>query len=253
MALDGAVGEAVPADRLMPDKPAIADLEARLGHAFANRELLALALTHMSGASGRLDTYQRLEFLGDRVLGLAVGELLYRAFPGAEEGELSRRLAELVRREACAEIAEGWDVGPHIRLGPGERRSGGRQNRAILSDVCESLIGAVFLDAGYEAARDLVARAYGDRLRATRATPRDPKTALQEWAQGRGLPTPVYREVERSGPDHAPSFRIAVTVAGVDDADGLGATKRRAEQAAALAMLEREGVWRTEADEHADA
>jgi ribonuclease-3 len=237
MALDRSLGEAVPADQLMLDKPTIGDLEGRLGHSFANRDLLRQALTHMSGATGRLDTYQRLEFLGDRVLGLAVGELLYRTFPDAEEGELSRRLAELVRRETCAEIAEGWDVGPHLKLGLGERKSGGR---------------AVFLDGGYDAAREVVARAYGERIRVAGNAPRDPKTALQEWAQGRGLATPVYREVERSGPDHAPSFRIAVTVAGVDDADGAGATKRRAEQEAARAMLVREGIWKDETDGRAD-
>ncbi|WP_240540075.1 ribonuclease III [Salinarimonas soli] len=236
----------------MIEKPSLDDLEARLGHAFANRDLLRQALTHMSGASGRLDTYQRLEFLGDRVLGLAVGELLYRGFPGDEEGELSRRLAELVRREACAAIADAWDVGPHLRLGLGERKSGGRRNRAILADVCEAVIGAVFLDAGYDAARDVVSRAYGERIRLAGNAPRDPKTALQEWAQGRGLATPVYREVERSGPDHAPQFRIAVAVTGVDDADGVGATKRRAEQEAALAMLVREGIWKDGTDGRAD-
>jgi ribonuclease-3 len=252
MALDRSLGEAVPADQVMLDKPTIEDLEGRIGHGFANRDLLRQALTHMSGATGRLDTYQRLEFLGDRVLGLAVGELLYRTYPGAEEGELSRRLAELVRRETCAEIAEAWDVGPHLRLGPGERKSGGRRNRAILADVCESVIGAVFLDGGYDAARAVVGRAYDERIRVAGNAPRDPKTALQEWAQGRGLATPVYREVERSGPDHAPSFRIAVAVPGVDDADGTGATKRRAEQEAARAMLVREGIWKDETDGRAD-
>ncbi len=232
----------------MLEKPTLADLEARLGHAFADRDLLNQALTHMSGSQKRLATYQRLEFLGDRVLGLAVSELLYRGFPDAEEGDLSRRLAELVRRETCAEIAEAWDVGPHLKLGLGERKSGGRRNQAILADVCEAVIGAVFLDAGFSAARGVVEAAYRDRIRVAKTAPRDPKTALQEWAQGRGLPPPVYREVERSGPDHAPSFRIAVTVTGVEDADGHGASKRRAEQEAALAMLRREGIWKDEAD-----
>jgi ribonuclease-3 len=233
----------------MIEKPTLADLEARLGHAFADRDLLNQALTHMSGSQKRLATYQRLEFLGDRVLGLAVSELLYRGFPDAEEGDLSRRLAELVRKETCAEIAEAWDIGPHLKLGMGERKSGGRRNRQILADVCEAVIGAVFLDAGYGTALAVVERAYGGRIHTAKTAPRDPKTALQEWAQGRGLPPPTYREVERSGPDHAPSFRIAVTVMGVDDADGFGASKRQAEQEAARAMLAREGIWKDEGDD----
>jgi ribonuclease-3 len=228
--------------------PDHAALETRLGHAFSDRDLLLRALTHMSGADRRLGTYQRLEFLGDRVLGLAVSELLYRGFPDAPEGDLSRRLAELVRRETCAEIAEAWDLGPHLRLGLGERKSGGRRNPAILADVCEAVIGAVFLDAGYEAARAVVERAFGGRIRAADGASRDPKTALQEWAQGLGLPPPTYRQVDRSGPDHAPSFRIAVTVTGVEDAEGEGPSKRRGEQEAARAMLRREGVWKDEAD-----
>ncbi len=237
----------------MQGKPTLAEFEARLGHVFADRDLLEQALTHMSGASGRLDTYQRLEFLGDRVLGLAVSDLLYRSFPDAQEGDLSRRLADLVRKETCAEIALAWDVGPHLRLGLGERKSGGRRNTAILADVCEAVIGAVFLDAGFPAARGVVERSYGQRIQVAATAPRDPKTALQEWAQGRGLATPVYRQVERSGPDHAPSFRIAVTVTGVDDADGVGRSKRSAEQEAARAMLVREGIWKDEPDGRDDA
>ena len=139
------------------------------------------------------------------MLGLAIGDLLYAAFPGADEGDLSRRLAGLVRRETCAAVATAWDVGPHLALGPGEVQSGGRRNQTILADVCESILGAVFLDAGYEAAKAIVER----RLHAPTtdtAAPRgrDAKSALQEWAMARGLPIPVYEVVERSGPDHAP-------------------------------------------------
>ena len=161
------------------------DLEARLGYRFRDQELAELALTHLSAqAAGR--SYQRLEFLGDRVLGVVVAAQLYNAFPQASEGELSIRLAKLVRRETCAEIAAEWDVGPHVALGPGEARGGGRKKTAILSDVCESLIGAVYVDGGFEAARALILRAWGGRLTAEAEPARDAKTAVQEWAQARG-------------------------------------------------------------------
>jgi ribonuclease-3 len=182
--------------------------------------------------------------LGDRVLGLAIAEMLFAAFPKAAEGELSRRLADLVRRETCAEIALAWDVGPHLHLGSGEVRSGGRRNRTILADVCESMIGAVFLDGGYEAAKALIGRAFAERLRASGQPVRDAKTALQEWAQGRGLPAPTYDVVERSGPDHAPVFRIAARTDSVEAALGEGPSKRAAEQDAAQNLLLREGVWK---------
>ncbi|MER2265850.1 ribonuclease III [Methylobacterium oxalidis] len=223
-------------------KPPLSDLEERLGHAFADPELLTRALTHVSKATGRTGSYQRLEFLGDRVLGLAIADLLYRAFPEADEGELSRRLAGLVRRETCAAVATAWDVGPHLVLGPGEVMGGGRRNQTILADVCESILGAVFLDAGFERARDLVEAAFrpGEKTGAPRG--RDAKSALQEWAMGRGLPIPVYEVVERSGPDHAPRFRIAVQVEGVEPGYGEGTSKRLAEQEAARSVLAREGI-----------
>ncbi len=219
-------------------------LEASLGHRFAKPELLDRALAHVSGVPGanaRSGSYQRLEFLGDRVLGLAVSAMLYAEFPHATEGELSRRLADLVRRESCAEVGAAWDVGPFIRLGPGEAQSGGRGRQAILGDVCEALIGAVFLDGGYEAAAALVQRAWGPRMLAPRRALQDPKTALQEWAQARGKPTPHYSETERSGPDHAPRFTVSVTVDGWPSADGAGTSKRLAEQAAAASFMQREG------------
>lgn len=218
----------------------IGPLETRIGHQFADADLAFLALTHMSGATGRLTSYQRLEFLGDRVLGLVVAEMLYLSFPNAEEGELSRRLAELVRRETCAEVAYAWGVEPHLRLGEGERQAANKI--AILSDVCESLIGAVFLDAGYAAAKTVVVRAFEPLMRAPRRPLRDPKTALQEWAQARGLDAPVYREVGRAGPQHAPEFTMSVSVAGFEPAEAKGASKRGAEQAAALQFIAREGI-----------
>jgi ribonuclease III len=218
----------------------IGPLEKRIGHKFADADLAFLALTHMSGTSGRLTSYQRLEFLGDRVLGLVVAELLYLSFPNADEGELSRRLADLVRRETCAEVAQAWGVEPHLRLGEGERQASNKV--AILSDVCESLIGAVFLDAGYVVAKTVVVRAFEPLMRAPRRPLRDPKTALQEWAQARGLDAPLYREVARAGPQHAPEFTMSVTVTGFEPAEAKGASKRGAEQAAALQFIAREGI-----------
>ena len=218
-----------------------AALETRLGHVFADRRLLDEALAHRS--AGGAASYQRLEFLGDRVLGLSIADLLHRTHPQATEGELSQRFNALVRRETCAEVARGWMVGPHLRLGPGEVQAGAHANATILADVCESLIGAVFLDAGYEAARALVARGFGPEMTAPRRPMRDPKTALQEWAQGRGLAVPAYALLDRSGPDHAPRFRIVARIDGVAEGIGEGASKRTAEQDAARTVLVREGVW----------
>jgi ribonuclease III len=224
----------------------IASLEERLGHSFTDKHLLACALTHVSaagGAAGRSKNYQRLEFLGDRVLGLVIAEMLFAAFPDASEGELSQRLSELVRRDTCAEVAIAWDVGPYLKLGGGDVQSGGRKSRPILADVCEAIIGAVFLDGGYAAARALVERAFGERMTSERRPLRDPKTVLQEWAQGRGLPTPIYRLVEQSGPDHAPRFSVEARVGPLEAATGSAATKREAERDAAQNLLLRERVW----------
>lgn len=226
-------------------RPDLGELEQKIGHAFKDRELLERALTHVSAIAAkgaRVDSYQRLEFLGDRVLGLAVSDMLHIAFPKAAEGELSRRLAELVRKETCADIAREWGVGDHLRLGGGEAQTGGAKKVAILGDVCESLIGAVYVDAGYDAARELVQRNWSERMLKPRRPLRDPKTALQEWAQARGLETPVYREAGRSGPAHAPKFIIAVDIAGFEPVEAEGASKRSAEQAAARAFMTREGV-----------
>ncbi len=229
-------------------KPDIAVLEARLGHVFTRRALLEEALSHVSASPAQATrklNYQRLEFLGDRVLGLCVSDMLFRAYPEAEEGALSRRLADLVRKEACADVAALWELGPHLRLGAGEAHAGARKNKTILADACEAVIGAVYLDGGLEAAHALVERAFGPRMRAAPRPVRDAKTALQEWAQGQGAPPPTYAETGRSGPDHAPRFIITVTVKGHTPASGEGQAKRGAEQAAAEAFLRREGLWDT--------
>ncbi len=220
-------------------------LENRIGYRFADSALLTVALTHISALKGprnRAGSYQRLEFLGDHVLGLVISDMLFRSFPKADEGELSRRLADLVRKETCAEIAVSIELGAAIKLGSSEVNAGARKRPAILADVCEALIGAVYLDGGYAAAAALVERLWQERMRATAQPLRDPKTVLQEWAQARGLPTPAYREVARSGPDHSPEFRVAVQLPNFAPAEGLGRSKRAAEQAAAAAMLTREGV-----------
>ncbi len=219
-------------------------LEKTIGYRFSDSELLERALTHISAVkgAGRASSYQRLEFLGDHVLGLAISEMLFAAFPKADEGELSRRLADLVRRETCADVARVVDLGASLRLGASESRTGGRSRAAILADVCESLIGAIFLDGGYKAALTFVERFWAERMRKPARPLRDPKTVLQEWAQARGLPTPSYREVERTGPHHDPEFRVAVSLPEREPAEGKGRSKRAAEQAAALALLAREGV-----------
>lgn len=224
------------------EEGAQAALQARLGHVFRDRDLIDRALTHVSVTASR-HNYQRLEFLGDRVLGLAVAGMLTEAFPQAREGELSRRLAELVRRETCVEVARHWRVGEALRLGPGERMTGGADKAAILGDVCESIIGAVFLDGGWEAARALVDRFWRARIDSQPRRLADPKTELQEWAQGRGLPPPHYREVRRSGPEHEPSFVLAAEVEGFPPCEGAPApSKKLAERAAAAAFLARERV-----------
>jgi ribonuclease-3 len=223
----------------------LGSLEDRIGYRFADAALLDSALTHLSALKGvrnRAGSYQRLEFLGDHVLGLVVSDMLFRAFPKADEGELSRRLADLVRKDTCAEIARAVDLGTAIKLGASEANAGGRARTAILADVCEALIGAVYLDGGYPAASALVERLWQARMRATAHPLRDPKTVLQEWAQARGLPTPNYREIARSGPDHDPEFRVAVFLPDFAPAEGQGRSKRAAEQAAAAAMMSREGV-----------
>ena len=222
-------------------KPDLSALEARIGHVFTDRELLTNALTHMSGAGGAFaKSYQRLEFLGDRVLGLAIADMLYRAYAKGSEGDLSRRLSELVRRETCAAVAEQWELGPHIKIG--RKAAAIRRNASILADVCEAVIGAVFLDGGYAAARDVVERAFGERLHMLAKPPSNPKAMLQEWALARGLPIPAYELVEQVGPHHAPEFRVSVGVKGLGRIDGAGASKRAAEQDAALNLLTRAGL-----------
>jgi ribonuclease-3 len=233
-----------------PRKTALQDLSARIGHDFKDPLLLKLALTHSSARAGFKpeDDNERLEFLGDRVLGLAIAELLAERFPKAREGELARWFNHLVRAETCAEIAQDWKLGDAIFMSGGEAGSGGRGKKTILANACEAVLGAIFLDAGYEAAREIVQQFWERQFGALDLAALDAKSILQEWAQGRRLPLPRYLEVAREGPDHAPRFTAEVQVEGVEPVRGQGANKREAEQAAALAMLVREGVWQAPAD-----
>jgi ribonuclease III len=222
-----------------------AALEGRIGHKFADPALLATAFTHVSALKGqrkRSESYQRLEFLGDHVLGLVVSDMLYRAFPNADEGELSKRLAELVRKESCADVAKQLGLFDDIRLGQVGASASASLRKTVLGDICEAVIGAIYLDGGHAAAAEFVARNWTERMKKPRRPLRDPKTVLQEWAQGKGLPTPVYREVERTGPHHDPQFRVAVDLPGLQPAEGVGGSKRAAEKVAASVMIAREGV-----------
>ena len=226
-------------------------LAERLGHKFNKPALLTLALTHASARPGSKpnEDNERLEFLGDRVLGLSIAQLLSERYPEASEGELARWFNHLVRTETCAEAGQSWQLGDFILMSGGEAGSGGRRKKTILANACEAVLGAVFSDAGYDAARELVWRTWAPYLAELKEAAPDAKSVLQEWAQGRQLPLPNYIEVSREGPDHAPLFTAEVHVEGVAPERGEGLNKRAAEQAAALAMLLREGVWQASAND----
>jgi ribonuclease-3 len=213
-----------------------------LGHDFTRPELLARALTHPSAAirrDGIDDSYERLEFLGDRVLGLIVADLLMARFPLEAEGALALRHAELVRRETLAEVAGEIGLEDFFRLAKGEEAAGERQNPALLANACEAVIAALYLDGGLAVAWAFVERLWAARLEADARPPQDAKTALQEWAQARALGLPKYREVGRKGPAHEPYFTLEVAVEGQEPARGEGRSKRLAEQAAAARLLAR--------------
>jgi len=216
-------------------------LEARLGYRFTNKALLLQALTHSSLAQNFRDN-ERLEFLGDRVLGLAVADRLFRDRPDLYEGDLALHLNAVVRRETLAAAATELGLGGFLRLGRGEAGSGGRVKPAILADALEAVFAAIYLDGGFDAARDAVIRLLGARLADAALPPRDAKTRLQEWAQGAGHGTPRYAITGKSGPDHAPSFTVTVSVGQLAPAEGDGPSRRLAEQKAASALLILAGV-----------
>jgi len=217
----------------------MAEFQARLGHEFSDPALLVRALTHSSMSSPNRDDNQRLEFLGDRVLGLVMAEALLAHDSAAAEGQLAPRFNALVRKEACADVACEIDLGTVLKLGRSEMLSGGRRKLALLGDAMEAVIAAVYVDAGFEAARATVLRLWGGRIGAVKEDARDAKTALQEWAQARGLPPPDYAETARSGPDHAPVFTIEARLQSGEQASATAGSKRQAEQAAARALLDR--------------
>jgi ribonuclease III len=214
-------------------------LETRLGHRFANPRLLEQALTHRSRGA---DNYERLEFLGDGVLGCAVADELYARYPQLSEGKLTRLRASLVREEALAEVARSLELGGHLRLGEGEVAAGPEPRASILADAVEAVLGAVFLDGGYEAARKAVLKAFGplmERLDPERPA-KDAKTRLQELLQARHRRLPQYRVVTVHGEAHRQSFEVECSVGELNlTAIGTGTSRQRAEQQAARAMLEK--------------
>ena len=211
--------------------------QALLGHRFARPELLAEALTHRSAAGAKgVGSNERLEFIGDRVLGLIVAEWLIERFPNEQEGKLGPRMAALVSKPSLAEIAQNNGLAPLLNVAAGESKRGVRNQATVLADALEAVIGALYLDAGLDASRNFIRRVMGDVVDKQFIPPKDPKTALQEWVLKRALPLPAYEVVEMSGPSHAPHFVIKVSVG---DAAGRGeaGSKRAAEQAAAQALL----------------
>lgn len=228
------------------------DPASLIGHQFAQPALLAEALTHPGALPAQRRTgrrpgparrgYERLEFLGDRVLGLVIAEHLWREFAREPEGDLTRRLTHLVRREALARVALAIGLDRHMFLSRADALGGAARNPAILADICEAVIAAIYLDAGFEAASGFIKRWWGPLLAEMDEPPRDPKTSLQEWAQARGLERPNYELVETTGPDHAPRFTVAARLEGHDPAVATASSKRAAEAGAAAALLERLGV-----------
>lgn len=211
----------------------------RLGHEFARPDLLIRALTHASAGSTSRPHNQRLEFLGDRVLGLVISDALFSADRQATEGQLAPRFNALVRKETCAEVAREMDLGAVLRLGRSEMLSGGRRKDALLGDAMEAVIAAVYLDGGIDAARSVILHHWKTLIEDVDHDARDPKTALQEWSQARGDPPPTYAEISREGPPHAPLFTIEVSLAGGQSASAQAGSKRTAEQAAARDLLAR--------------
>lgn len=216
-------------------------IETILGHEFSRPELLREAMTHRSAIHGRKrakprESNERMEFIGDRVLGLLIAEWLIDRFPREQEGELGRRLGHLVSQPVLAGVAEGIGLGEALSVSPGEERAGVRRRATVLADALEAALGALYLDAGLEGARSFVRRAWHDAMSAQASPPKDAKTALQEWVQARGLGLPHYAVVSRAGPPHAPEFVVSVT-AGEFTGTGTGGTKRAAEQLAAEALL----------------
>ena len=217
----------------------LAVFQDRLGYRFVRPDLLTEAVTHASISSATRSDNQRLEFLGDRVLGLVMAEALLEDDLGASEGKLAPRFNALVRKETCAEIAMSLDLGKVLKLGRSEMMSGGRRKQALLGDAMEAVIAAVYRDGGFSAAKDLILNLWNSHIETVADDARDAKTALQEWAQARGLRPPSYVVVDRSGPDHAPLFTISAQLENGAEQSATAGSKRQAEQNAAQDLLAR--------------
>lgn len=215
------------------------ELEAILGYKFADRALLDRSMTHASAIADKSArfSYERLEFLGDRVLGLVIADILFQKFEGEPEGGLAPRLNALVNRAACADASLRLKLDRFLILDHAEEKAGGRQKASILSDICESLLGAVYLDGGLKPARAIIEASWAPLLKGLGKRPKDPKSTLQEWAQGHGLDTPTYEIIGRVGPDHAPEFAARVHVGDFDPVEGRGSTKQEAQREAARQLL----------------
>ncbi len=219
-------------------------LEERIGVRLQDRDLLIRALTHASYGDGRpgVRNNERLEFVGDRVLGLVIARRLFDSFEDLDEGGLAPRFNAMVRKETCARVARAIDLGAALRMSKSESQSGGREKPSILGDACEALIAAIYIDRGLEAAEAFIDRFWEQELEGLSKKPKDPKSRLQEWALARYKETPEYKVVERDGPDHDPRFEVEVTVGELPPAQGRGGSRRDAERAAARALLLREGL-----------
>lgn len=213
-------------------------LQDRLGYTFTKPDLLRQAITHSSMSSPSRSDNQRLEFLGDRVLGLVMAQALLEEDTSATEGVLAPRFNALVRKEACADVARQIDLGAALKLGRSEQLSGGRRKLALLGDAMEAVLAAVYLDGGFDAAQALILRLWGTRVSSVEDDAKDAKTSLQEWAQARGLKPPHYEQKSRSGPDHAPVFTIEAQLDNGASAEATAGSKRQAEQAAAKTLLD---------------
>jgi ribonuclease-3 len=220
---------------------AIRSFEQRLGYEFSNLSLLVEALTHSSIASDFRKDNQRLEFLGDRVLGLVMAEALLEIDQTAPEGTLAPRFNALVRKETCAEVARQIELGGVLKIGRSEMLSGGRRKDALLGDGMEAVIAAIYKDGGFEIAKTIIIKLWGDRIKNVKVDARDAKTMLQEWAQARGQNPPNYEVISRSGPDHAPNFLVKVILASGETSEAMAGSKRQAEQMAAKALLQKIG------------
>jgi ribonuclease-3 len=220
---------------------AIRSFEQRLGYEFSNLSLLVEALTHSSIASDLRKDNQRLEFLGDRVLGLVMAEALLEIDQTAPEGTLAPRFNALVRKETCAEVARQIELGGVLKIGRSEMLSGGRRKDALLGDGMEAVIAAIYKDGGFEIAKTIIIKLWGDRIKNVKVDARDAKTMLQEWAQARGQNPPNYEVISRSGPDHAPDFLVKVILASGETSEAMAGSKRQAEQMAAKALLQKIG------------